>query len=45
MGSAWPPVTHMPSGLTDLTKATCTTAGEQQINDTRLGRLRLHVFP
>ena len=36
MGSAWPLVTHMPSGLTDLTK-TITTTEEQKINDTRLG--------
>jgi hypothetical protein len=36
MGSAWPLVTHMPSGLTDLTK-TITTTEEQKISDTRLG--------
>jgi hypothetical protein len=37
MGSAWPPVTHMPSGLTDPAQAICTTTEEQKINDTRLG--------
>jgi hypothetical protein len=30
MGSAWPLVTHMPSGLTDLTKAICTTTEKQK---------------
>ncbi|HEV8648027.1 MAG TPA: hypothetical protein VG276_01190, partial [Actinomycetes bacterium] len=33
MGSAWPLVTHMPSGLTDLTKAIYTTTEEQKINE------------
>jgi len=37
MGSAWPLVTHMPSGLTDLTKAINRITEEQRINDTRLG--------
>jgi hypothetical protein len=37
MGSAWPLITHMPSGLTDLPKAISTTTQEQKINDTRLG--------
>ena len=37
MGSAWPLVTHMPSGLADLTKAIYTTTEEQKINDARLG--------
>jgi len=37
VGSAWPLVTHMPSGLTDLTKAISTTTEEQKINDARLG--------
>lgn len=37
MGSAWPLVTHLPSGLTELTKAISTTTVEQKINDTRLG--------
>jgi hypothetical protein len=37
MGSAWPLVTHMPSGLPDLTKAICTTTQEQKLHDTRLG--------
>jgi hypothetical protein len=45
MGSAWPLVTHMPSGLTDLTKAICTTTEEQKINDTRCSGLRLNAFP
>ena len=31
MGSAWPLVTHVPSGLTELTKAISTTTGEQKI--------------
>ncbi len=37
MGSAWPLVTHVPSGLTELTKAISATTEEQKINDTRLG--------
>jgi hypothetical protein len=30
-------VTHVPSGLADLTKATCTTTEEQKADDARLG--------
>ena len=37
MGSAWALVTHMPSGVTELTKAISTTTEEQKLNDTRLG--------
>ena len=30
-------VTHLPFGLTELTKAVCTTTEEQKVNDARLG--------